>query len=87
VEEILVGQGRQPPPPPPSQKIINFRKFLPKRGLKTAYSSANRGVCRKFESFVRNFGSFVRNFGRFAPPPEKVNFRHWLLDKGPLLEM
>ena len=26
----------------------NFRKFLPKRGLKTASSSANGGVCRKF---------------------------------------
>ena len=30
---------------------------------------ANRGVRRKFESFVGNLGGF-------APPPEKVNFRH-----------
>ena len=29
------------------------------------------GVCRKFESFVGNLGGFV-------PPPEKVNFRHWI---------
>ena len=28
------------------------------------------GVRRKFESFVGNLGGF-------APPPEKVNFRHW----------
>jgi hypothetical protein len=28
------------------------------------------GGCRKFESFVGNLGGF-------APPPEKVNFRHW----------
>ena len=27
------------------------------------------GGCRKFESFVGNLGGF-------APPPEKVNFRH-----------
>jgi hypothetical protein len=61
-----------PPPPPPSRKMPNFRKFSPKRGLKTAFSSANREVCWKFESFVGNLEGF-------APPPslEKVNFRHW----------
>jgi hypothetical protein len=41
--------------------------------IKTAFSSANGGVCRKFESFVRNLEGFAP-----PPPPEKVNFRHWL---------
>jgi hypothetical protein len=66
---ILVGRGASDPPPPPSGKWTNFRKFWSKRGLKTVFSSANGGVCRKFESFVGNLGGF-------APPPEKVNFRH-----------
>ena len=59
------------PPPPPSWKMTNFRKFLPIKGLKTAFSSANGGGggCRKFESFVGNLEGF-------APPLEKVNFRH-----------
>jgi hypothetical protein len=62
------GGGR---PPPPSRKMPNFRKFWPKRRLKTAFSSANAGVCRKFESCVENLGGFAP-----PPPPEKVNFRH-----------
>jgi hypothetical protein len=68
----LGGAGGHHPPPPPSRKMPNFRKFSPKRGLKTAFSSANREVCWKFESFVGNLEGF-------APPPslEKVNFRHW----------
>ena len=47
----------------------NFRKFLPKRGLKTVFSSANGGggVCRKFESFVGNLGGFT-------PPTRKSEF-------------
>jgi hypothetical protein len=66
--------GRPPPPPHLHGKLTNFRKFWPKRGLKTVFSSANvgGGVCRKFESFVGSLGGF-------APPPEKVNFRHWTL--------
>jgi hypothetical protein len=52
-----------PPPPPPSRKLTNFRKFWSKRGLKTVFSSANGG-------------GYVGNLGGFAPPPEKVNFRH-----------
>jgi hypothetical protein len=46
------GQWRKswrPSPPPPSGKLTNFRKFWSKRGLKTVFSSANGGVCRKFE--------------------------------------
>jgi hypothetical protein len=75
VAEILVGGGAAAPPPPPPPpphlhgKLTNFRKFWPKRGLKTVFSSANGGVCLKFESFVGNLGGF-------APPPEEVNFRH-----------
>jgi hypothetical protein len=49
---------------PPSRKMTNFQKFCPKIGLKTAFSSANGGVCRKFESFVGNLGGF-------APPPHR----------------
>jgi hypothetical protein len=30
------------------------------------------GGCLKFESFVWNLGGFA------PPPPEKVNFRHWV---------
>jgi hypothetical protein len=53
--------------------VMNFGNF----DLKTVFLSANGGggggggggCCRKFESFVGNFGGF-------APPPEKVNFRH-----------
>ena len=58
------GGGGVPPPTFDSR---------PKRGLKTVFSSANGGggVCRKFESFVGNLGGFV-------PPPENVNFRHWV---------
>jgi hypothetical protein len=58
------GAAALPPPPPPQlhRKLTNFRKFWPKRGLKTVFSSANGGVCRKFESFVGNLGGF-------APPP------------------
>jgi hypothetical protein len=41
VAELLVGDR---PRPAPSRKMTNFRKFWPKRGLKTAFSSANGGV-------------------------------------------
>jgi hypothetical protein len=56
------GRGATTPPPPPSRKMPNFWKFSPKRGLKTAFSSSNREVCWKFESFVGNLEGF-------APPP------------------
>jgi hypothetical protein len=69
VAEILVGGGGGAPPPHLHGKLTNFRKFWPKRGLKTVFSSANRGVRRKFESFVGNLGGF-------APQPEKVYFRY-----------
>ena len=62
------GGETAPPPPPPSRKMTNFRKFWPKRGLKTAFSSANGGGGGR---------GFVGNLGGFAPPPEEVNFRHW----------
>ena len=58
-------------PPPPSQKMTNFRKFGPKRGLKTAVSSTNGGGgggCRKFESFVGNLGGFAPT-GKSEFPP------------------
>ena len=66
-----LGGARGRPPPPPLRKMTNFRKFWLKRGLKTAFSSANEGICRKFECFVGNLGGFA------PPTPEKVNFRHW----------
>jgi hypothetical protein len=60
VAEILVGQGGSCPPPPHLHgKLTNFRKFWPKRGLKTVFLSANVGVCQKFESFVGNLGGFA----------------------------
>jgi hypothetical protein len=74
VAKILVGRGSdRPPPPPPSRKMTNFRKFWAKRGLKTAFSSANGGgglpeiwkFCRKFRGLCP------------PPPPPEVNFRHW----------
>jgi hypothetical protein len=37
------------------------------------------GGCRKFESFVGNLEGF-------APPPEKVNFLHWMQLKESLHE-
>ena len=56
--------------------FVRTVKFWPKskRGLKTAFSSANGGRgCRKFEGFGGNLGGFV------PPPPlspqEKVNLR------------
>jgi hypothetical protein len=39
--ENLGGASR--PPPHLHRKLTNFRKFLPKRGLKTVFSSANGG--------------------------------------------
>jgi hypothetical protein len=59
------GEGRPPTPPPHLHgKLINFRKFWSKRGLKTVFSSANGKVCRKFESLVGNLGGFA-----LPPPP------------------
>jgi hypothetical protein len=63
--------GDRPPPPPPHThlygKLTNFRKFWPKRKLKTAFSSANGGRgCRKFEDFVENLGGFA---GKSEFPP------------------
>jgi hypothetical protein len=57
--------GGRPPPPLPG-KLAKFRKFWPKSGLKTVFSSANAGVCRKFESFVGSLGDFA--------PPGKSEF-------------
>ena len=58
------------------RKIDEFSEILTKSGLKTVFSSANGGVCRKFESFVGNLGGFA------PPPPEKANFRHCLHMQG-----
>jgi hypothetical protein len=66
VAEILVGRGRGRPPTHLHGKLTNFRIFWPKRGLKTVFSSANWGVCWKFESFVGNLGGF-------APPPPEIS--------------
>jgi hypothetical protein len=74
VAEISVGQGAAVPPPPTFVENDEFSEILAYKGLKTAFSNANRGGggCRKFESFVGNLEGFA------PPPPEKVNFRHWL---------
>jgi hypothetical protein len=42
------------------------------KGLKTAFSSANRGVCRKFESFVGNLGGFVPTRKSEFPPLDVI---------------
>ena len=47
-----------------------FSEILTFKRAKISLSSANGGVCRKFERFVGNLEGF-------APPPEIVNFRHW----------
>jgi hypothetical protein len=75
--ENLGGAGERPPPPPPSRKMTNFRKFWAKRGLKTAFSSANGGG-----GGLPEIWKFCRKFRRLwppppPPPPEEVNFRHW----------
>jgi hypothetical protein len=63
----LGGQGGGRPPPHLHGKLMNFRKFWPKRGLKTVFSSANGG------GGMSEIWKFCRKFR--APPPEKVNFR------------
>ena len=70
VAEILVGRGRGGGAVENDEFSENLTYI---KGLKTAFSSANGGGggCRKFEGFVGNLEGF-------APPPEKVNFRHCL---------
>jgi hypothetical protein len=62
-----------PPPPPPLRKFDEISEMLTLKRAKTAFSSVNWRVCRKFEGFVGNLGGFA------PPPQEKVNFRHWCL--------
>jgi hypothetical protein len=59
VVEISVGQGGGETAPNLYGGLMNFRKFQPKRRLKTTFLSANGEVCRKFEGFVGYLGGFA----------------------------
>ena len=58
--------GGGPPPPHLHGKLTNFRKFWPKRGLKTVFSSANGGTSEIWK--------FCRKFRRLCPPTGKSEF-------------
>jgi hypothetical protein len=64
VAEISVGWGGGDAIAPPPPLFGKLTEFWPKRGLKTAFSSANGEVCRKFESFVGNL--YVATVSKFA---------------------
>jgi hypothetical protein len=61
--------------------FVRTVKFWPKskRGLKTAFSSANGGRgCRKFEGFGGNLGGFVPPPP--PPPPPSPHRKKWICD-------
>jgi hypothetical protein len=64
------GGGGRPPPPHLHGKLTDFRKFWPKRGLKTVFSSANGG------GGTSEIWKFCRKFRRLCLPTG--NFRHCL---------
>jgi hypothetical protein len=59
------------PPPPTFVESDEFSEILTYKRAKNSLFECKwgGGVCRKFESFVGNLEGF-------APPSEKVNFRH-----------